>query len=146
VSDRFSKAVRSAIMARIKRANTKPEMKVRRLLHSLGYRFRTQLKGVPGRPDVAFIKKRKAVFIHGCFWHSHDGCPHARIPSTRTDFWRNKFARNKERDQRLIGAATDQGWSTIVIWECELDQANLSTRLRNFLGPPKTTERKRAAR
>jgi len=127
---------RSALMSRIRRSNTKPELVVRRLLHRYGYRFRTQLKGVPGRPDVAFPKRRKAILVHGCFWHQHQGCRHARIPATRTAFWAEKFAKNKERDARLLAQASSLGWSTLVVWECEaVEGASLRSRLLEFLGP-----------
>ena len=139
--DRISFESRSVLMGRIRRANTKPEMRVRRLLFSLGYRFRIQLKGVPGRPDIALLRRRKAIFIHGCFWHAHEGCSFAHTPKTRTDFWTRKFQRNKERDQRLLEAAANAGWKTLVIWECELsDTQRLAQHLCDFLGPPKTSE------
>ncbi len=122
-------------MARIKRSNTKPERVVRSLLHKLGYRFRTQMKGVPGRPDVAFTKRQKAVMIHGCFWHAHN-CGAFRMPQTRTAFWRAKFAANRERDMRLEKAARAAGWECITIWECEINsEKSLRKRLQSFLGP-----------
>lgn len=134
--DRISPATRSKMMARIRRSDTKPELLVRSLLHGLGYRFRTQMKGVPGRPDLAFPKRRKAVLIHGCFWHQHPGCRHARIPETRREFWAAKFDRNKERDARLLLKAQEQGWETLVVWECETgDRVELERRLVSFLGP-----------
>ena len=121
-------------MARIRRANTQPELVVRRLLHRLGYRFRTQFAKVPGRPDVAFPGRKKCVQIHGCFWHAH-GCQLSRVPKTRTEFWRQKFERNQERDARLEDAATAAGWATLTIWECETkDLEALSARLTEFLG------------
>lgn len=134
--DRITKEQRSALMSRIRRADTKPELLIRRLLHALGYRFRVQLKGVPGRPDVAFTRRRKLIQVYGCFWHAHEGCPSARIPTTRSDFWSSKFARNRERDRRLEEAAAAAGWESLVIWECELkDIEGLRARLVDFLGP-----------
>ena len=128
--------VRSRLMSRIRRAHTKPERDVRSLLHRLGYRYRIQLKGVPSRPDVAFPRRQMAILVHGCFWHQHQGCHRARLPATRRDFWRAKFEKNIERDARLQAAAEAQGWSFIVIWECETeDIATLGTRLVRFLGP-----------
>jgi len=122
-------------MARIKRSDTRPEKIVRSLLHKLGYRFRIQLKGVPGRPDVAFVKRRVAIMVHGCFWHAH-GCPSANLPKTRAEFWEAKFKANKERDLRLQAAAEAAGWRCLVIWECETkDKAALATRLSADLGP-----------
>jgi DNA mismatch endonuclease Vsr len=127
---------RSRLMSRIRRADTKPERVVRSLLHALGYRFRTQLKGVPGRPDVAFTARRKAVMVHGCFSHQHPGCRHATLPATRRDFWAAKFERNRERDVRLQAAAEAMGWAVLVVWECETrDTTTLAERLASFVGP-----------
>jgi DNA mismatch endonuclease (patch repair protein) len=138
MADKFTQAQRSALMARIKRADTKPERVVRGLLHRKGYRFRVHLKGVPGRPDLAFTKRRKLIQIHGCFWHAHEGCDVFRVPKSRTDFWAAKFARNKERDERLEAAARAAGWDILTVWECELaDEQELFERLAAFLGPPR---------
>ncbi|UAJ11944.1 very short patch repair endonuclease [Glacieibacterium megasporae] len=121
-------------MARIRRSDTKPEWTVRRLLHELGYRYRTQLAAVPGRPDIAFTARRKCIQVHGCFWHAH-GCDLSRSPKTRTAFWEEKFARNRERDARLDLAATALGWSKLVVWECETRNGLLlGERLIRFLG------------
>ena len=129
-------------MSRIRRANTKPEWRVRSLLHRLGYRFRVQMGAVPGRPDLAFTRRRAAVFVHGCFWHQHPACRHARVPATRRDFWEAKFERNRERDERLLAAAEAEGWRVLVIWECETaDAAELERRLVTFLGPPQADRR-----
>lgn len=132
--DRLSKAERSAHMARIRRADTRPERVVRSLLHRLGYRFRIQFAKVPGRPDVAFPARRKCVQVYGCFWHAH-GCSLSHMPKTRSDFWAAKFARNRARDARLEQAAAAQGWTTLTIWECETrNPEGLEQRLRHFLG------------
>lgn len=136
--DRMTPEKRSALMSRIRRSDTKPELIVRQLLHARGYRFRVQLKGVPGRPDVAFPARRKAILVHGCFWHQHEGCRLSRAPATRSEFWREKFARNKERDTRLLAEATQMGWETLVIWECETrDIPTLACRLEQFIGSPR---------
>jgi len=124
-------------MGRIRRANTKPELTVRRLLHRLGYRFRVQVAKVPGRPDVALPSRRKAIFVHGCFWHAHENCRLHHVPKTRTAFWIAKFARNKERDRRLLEAARVAGWDCLVVWECESAGDDLAARLSGFLGPTK---------
>jgi DNA mismatch endonuclease Vsr len=138
MADRLTPAERSAHMARIKRSDTRPELVVRRLLHRLGYRFRIQLKGVPGRPDVALPKRRKAIYIHGCFWHAHRNCAISRIPKTRTEFWMAKFERNRKRDRRLERAALRAGWDCLTIWECEIDdEEKLTRRLRTYLGAVK---------
>ena len=113
MTDKLTPEQRSAHMARIRRSDTKPEKRVRSLLHSLGYRFRIQLKGVPGRPDVALTRRRVAIMVHGCFWHAH-GCPSSNIPKTRTDFWSAKFAANKARDARLQEAAEADGWRCVT--------------------------------
>jgi DNA mismatch endonuclease (patch repair protein) len=135
VPDRLTSAQRSAHMARIRRSNTRPECAVRGLLHGLGYRFRVQFAGVPGRPDVAFPGRRQAIWIHGCFWHAHESCQTWRMPRTRPEFWAAKFARNRERDQRLLDAAVLAGWDCLVLWECELkDGPALARRLQAFLG------------
>jgi DNA mismatch endonuclease (patch repair protein) len=136
--DRLTPAERSAHMARIRRSNTQPELFVRRLLHRLGYRFRIQQRGVPGRPDIAFPGRRKVIYVHGCFWHAHENCSVSRIPKSRTEFWQAKFAANRERDRRLEALARQAGWSCLVVWECELkDEEGLTNRLKTHLGPPK---------
>lgn len=136
--DHLTPVQRSAHMSRVRRADTKPERIVRRLLHHLGYRFRLQWKSAPGRPDIAFPPRRKIIFVHGCFWHRHEGCRRATTPATRMEFWTAKFERNKARDARDLEQAVDQGWDPLVIWECELrDAADLESRLTSFLGPPR---------
>jgi DNA mismatch endonuclease (patch repair protein) len=105
------------------------------MLHRLGYRFRLQLKAAPGRPDVAFPARRKIIFVHGCFWHQHEGCRSAQVPATRRAFWEAKFESNKARDARDLERAEAGGWQAIVVWECETRQAEaLESRLSSFLG------------
>lgn len=133
--DRLTPAQRSAHMSLIRRADTKPEWVVRRLLHRLGYRFRLQWKPAPGRPDVAFPGRRKIIFVHGCFWHQHHGCRLSHVPATRRDFWSQKFERNRARDARDLARAEAEGWSALVIWECETRNPHaLEERLTGFLG------------
>src|SRR5580693_3748568 len=140
MTDRLTPAQRSLLMSRIRGRNTKPELVVRSLLHKMGYRFRTHLRAVPGTPDVAFPARRKAILVHGCFWHQHDGCRRAFSPSTRSEFWGQKFRRTRERDQRLLAEAEHAGWRMLVIWECETsDLVALAGRLGPFLGPTKAT-------
>ena len=135
--DRITKERRSRNMARIGAKNTGPELVVRRMLHQFGYRFRLHAPFLPGKPDVAFSRRRKVVLVHGCFWHRHTGCPRARLPASRVDFWTDKFARNVERDKRVEAALRDLGWTALVIWECETKQPEtLGERLMEFLGPP----------
>src|SRR5262245_35042103 len=135
--DFFSREKRGNIMRGSRSKNTRPEMFVRRLLHRLGYRYRLHSKHLPGKPDLAFPKRRKAIFIHGCFWHQHSdpGCSVARRPSSNAEFWQAKFDRNTSRDAKNEMALTENGWSVLIVWECELDQPGLTDRLRCFLGP-----------
>lgn len=135
--DRLSQAARSALMARIRGRDTAPEVRLRALLHALGYRFRLHRADLPGTPDVVLPARRKALFLHGCFWHRHKGCRHATLPRTRAAFWEAKFARNVARDRRVRRALNRAGWSVGVVWACALrDEDALARRLRRFLGPP----------
>ena len=125
---------RRRIMQAVKSRDTGPEMVVRRLLHSLGYRYRLHRKDVPGKPDVAFLSRRKAIFVHGCFWHGH-GCPKGRLPKSRLDYWEPKLNGNKERDKRQEEELRSMGWGVLVIWQCETANLEvLAQRLSGFLG------------
>jgi len=125
---------RSAIMRAVPRKNSKPEMIVRRVLHSLGYRFRLHRRELPGTPDIVLPKHRLAIFVHGCFWHRHPGCRLASTPRTRADFWQSKFDRNVERDAASTHALRALGWSVLVIWECQTrDVGGLSKLLEQQL-------------
>lgn len=125
---------RRRIMQAVKNRDTGPEMTVRRLLHGLGYRYRVHRKDLPGRPDVAFLSRRKVIFVHGCFWHGH-GCPKGRLPKSRLDYWKPKLDGNRERDRRNEDELRSMGWSVLVIWECETaDLGALARRLHGFLG------------
>lgn len=133
--DTLSPSERSRRMARVKSKGTGPEMVVRRLLFSLGYRYRLHDRSVPGSPDIVFKRKKKAIFVHGCFWHRHDGCPLARLPKSRLDFWIPKLEGNRERDTRTLHQLKSLGWDVLVIWECELKDLNLLEKMLNgFLG------------
>ena len=112
-------AARSALMSRVRSKNTKPEMVVRRVAHSLGYRFRLARSDLPGTPDLVFPRHRKIIFVHGCFWHRHEGCPRTTVPKTRAPFWQAKFDRNVARDQETSAALAALGWDVLTIWECE---------------------------
>lgn len=131
---------RSAIMRAVKGRDTKPERRLRSLLHAMGYRFRLQAADLPGKPDVVFRGRAKAVFVHGCFWHGHD-CPRgAREPKANAAYWREKIARNKARDARVEAALREAGWAVETVWECEMrDEAALRERLAGFLGAPRLT-------
>jgi DNA mismatch endonuclease (patch repair protein) len=121
-------------MARIGPKNTKPEMVVRRLLHSMGKRFRLHRRDLPGTPDIVLPRANKAIFVHGCFWHRHPGCSKATTPKTREAFWKDKFDRNVERDQRKERDLRSAGWDVITIWECEArDTIALTERLKAWL-------------
>ncbi len=134
-SDVFTPEERARVMAAVKGKNTKPEMIVRRLAHALGYRFRLHRKDLPGKPDLVFPGRRKAIFVHGCFWHGHDCARGSRQPRQNADYWRNKIERNVARDASSLAALTALGWQVLVIWECEMkDRDALADRLRAFLG------------
>ena len=107
-------------MSRIRSKNTSPEVALRRELHAMGFRFRLHRKDLPGKPDIVLPRYRTAVFVHGCFWHRHDGCKVATTPKSNTGFWQEKFDRNVARDARSEDLLKDQGWKVIVVWECEL--------------------------
>lgn len=131
-----TRAHRSWAMSRVRGKDTKPEMIVRRMLHSLGYRYRLHRSGLPGRPDLVFGPRRKVIFVHGCFWHRHDvpGCKAARLPKTRTEYWESKLRANAERDERNVRLLIAEGWDVETVWECELrDPAGLRDRLVAFL-------------
>lgn len=123
-------------MRRVRSTDTTPERKVRSLLHRLGFRFRLHRKDLPGKPDIVFPKYSAVVFVHGCFWHRHPGCPHATTPATRQDYWLPKFKRTMERDRRNQRELRRRGWNVIVVWECELrDLDQLAHRLTSALAP-----------
>jgi len=118
----------------VRSTDTKPELAVRRVAHQLGYRYRLHRKDLPGTPDLAFIGRRKAVFVHGCFWHGHDCARGARTPKKNSAYWIEKITRNKARDRRHLTALAALGWQSLVIWECELKEpTNVSRRLTVFL-------------
>ena len=116
---------RSARMAKIHSASTKPELKLRHALWHHGFRYRVNDKRLPGRPDIVLPKYRTVVFMHGCFWHGHKDCPTSHIPQTNTEFWEAKVARNQERDQEVWRKLEAKGWSVIIVWECQLKKAVL---------------------
>lgn len=131
-------AERSRIMAAIRSTNTTPEMVVRRLTHGLGYRYRLHGARLPGRPDLVFASRRKAIFVHGCFWHRHS-CPRGeRTPKTNRAYWRHKLRRNVERDAQNLDELKQLGWQALVIWECEIKERDaLGERIRTFLDGPR---------
>ena len=118
--DFLSPAERSERMSRIRSTNTSPEVALRRELHAMGFRFRLHCKDLPGKPDIVLPRYRTAIFVHGCFWHRHDGCKVATTPKSNAGFWQEKFDRNVARDARSEELLKAQGWTVIVVWECEL--------------------------
>lgn len=130
MADFVSKEKRSKIMRGVRGKNTRPEVKVRSLLHRRGFRFSLHRKDLPGKPDICLRKFRAVLLVHGCFWHNHSGCPHGRIPESNRAFWEAKILRTKARDLR-DGAALEQlGWRVVTVWECELsDEQALLQRL-----------------
>lgn len=127
---------RSAIMQAVKSKDTAPEMIVRRLVHSLGFRYRLHRKDLPGKPDLIFPARRKVIFVHGCFWHGHDCSRGARKPKSNADYWHAKIARNVERDGRNNEALQKAGWDVMTVWECDTkvaDREGLAVRLDAFL-------------
>ncbi|MGB8261645.1 MAG: DNA mismatch endonuclease Vsr [Terracidiphilus sp.] len=135
MADNRSPASRSALMSRIRGKDTAPELAVRRLLHSLGYRFRLYRRDLPGSPDIVFPSRQKVVFVHGCFWHAH-GCRIGRPPKSRPEFWVPKLERNRRKDRRDRRKLREQGWGVLTVWQCQLaDEERLKSRLLSFLGP-----------
>ncbi len=141
MADTVSAEQRSRNMSRIRSKNTKPELKVRRLLHRSGYRFRLHGAAaggsLPGKPDLVFAGRGKVIFVNGCFWHSHTCSAGSRAPATNPEFWAAKRARTVARDTAALQALEASGWEALVVWECELrDSSALEAELTTFLGPP----------
>jgi DNA mismatch endonuclease (patch repair protein) len=141
--DRITAEKRSANMRAIRSKDTAPEMIVRRLVHSLGYRYRLHQKYLAGRPDLVFPGRRKVIFVHGCFWHQHLGCREGRLPKTNPGYWAPKLERNQRRDLSNLEQLTSGGWTALVIWECETkDVVTLAIKVTAFLGPVLAQARK----
>lgn len=120
VADIVTLEKRSQMMSGIRGRDTGPEVRVRRLLHGRGYRFRLHRRDLPGSPDLVLPKHRVVVFVHGCFWHFHAGCRLAKVPGSRSDFWRTKLLGNRARDAVAVDALLADGWRVLVVWECWL--------------------------
>lgn len=128
---------RSRLMSKVRGKDTKPEIVVRQVAHSLAYRFRLHRRDLPGSPDLVFPRLLKVLFVHGCFWHRHKGCSKASSPKTRAEFWRNKFTANQLRDRRNMRKLRALGWAVEVVWECEThDLVALQRKIGLFLGRP----------
>lgn len=123
MADVLTKEQRQRNMRNIKGKNTKPELVLRRALHARGLRYRLHCRDLPGCPDIVFPKHRTVIFVHGCFWHRH-GCKYTSTPSTRRDFWENKFLQNMERDRIVVEDLKRAGWKVYIIWECQLKKKN----------------------
>ena len=125
---------RSRNMSAIKSKNTKPEIAVRKLLHSMGFRFRLHRKDLPGSPDIVLPKYKTVIFVHGCFWHRHENCKYASNPKTRKEFWESKFKANVKRDKEIQEKIKNIGWQSVVIWECETKNIDdLKEKLIDFI-------------
>lgn len=124
MTDIFTPSKRSEIMSRIKSKNTKPEMVVRKILFSKGIRYRLHAKDLPGKPDIVVRPSRVAVFVHGCFWHQHENCKDAFVPSTRQDYWLPKLEKNTQRDEKAVNCLKEMGWFVYIIWECFIKDDN----------------------
>lgn len=134
MADTLSPKERSERMSRIRGKGSAPEMKLRRLVHGMGFRYRLHIKELPGKPDLVFPSRHAVIFMHGCFWHRHQGCKLARLPKSKLDFWKTKLEANKERDLLHKRQLRDLGWRVLVVWECEMsDTDRVSAIVRDFL-------------
>jgi DNA mismatch endonuclease, patch repair protein len=131
--DVVSRAKRSQMMSGIKGKNSLPEMLVRKALFGMGYRFRLHRRDLPGNPDIAMPGRKIAIFVHGCFWHAHQGCKYAKTPSTRTEFWAAKLQANVDRDRRAVHELTQIGWRVLCVWECSTRSREASVGLAEAL-------------
>lgn len=132
MADVHSKEVRSYNMSRIRSKDTKPEMLVRRFLHANGFRYRLHDKKLPGKPDIVLPKYKTVIFIHGCFWHGHEGCKYYVVPKTRTEWWLGKINSNVANDEKAAFALKNNGWRIINLWECELRPSVIESTLHNL--------------
>lgn len=134
--DNLTPPERSENMRRIRSKGMKPEMTVRHLIHSMGYRYRLHRKDLPGKPDLVFSPRRKVIFVHGCFWHSHpdEQCPIRRTPKSNTGYWTEKLARNIQRDKKSQEMLESLGWKVLILWECQIrEKESLIARIKEFL-------------
>jgi DNA mismatch endonuclease Vsr len=131
--DQSTTPERSALMKRVRQSDTPLEIAVRRILHSLGGRYRVNVKGLPGTPDIANRARRRAIFVHGCFWHNHDACSRGRIPKRNRRFWNAKLTANRQRDDLKLEQLRGRGYEVMVIWECDLEKTeDLVKRMERF--------------
>jgi DNA mismatch endonuclease (patch repair protein) len=136
MSDLFTPEKRSGIMRKIGQKNTKPELIVRKLVHAMGYRYRLHVSTLPGKPDIVFPKYKKVIFVHGCYWHQHEGCNRATIPKTNVEFWTRKFRENMARDKKVSVELEALGWKVLTVWQCETKRGEIESLrevIKNFL-------------
>jgi DNA mismatch endonuclease (patch repair protein) len=133
MADVHSKETRSYNMSRIRSKDTKPELLVRKFLHKNGFRYRLHVKDLPGKPDIVLPKYKTVIFIHGCFWHGHEGCKKASLPKTRPDWWKDKINRNIQNDIHAEVALNTNNWNVIKIWECDLNKNILTITIADIL-------------
>jgi DNA mismatch endonuclease, patch repair protein len=130
MTDSLTPEQRRYTMSRVRHADTKPELVVRSALHRMGYRFTLHRRDLPGKPDIVLPRHRAVIFVHGCFWHRHASCERASMPKTNPAYWRAKFHRNVERDERVRARLIQEGWKVIVVWECEIAKCFHETMVR----------------
>lgn len=133
MADVHSKEVRSYNMSRIRAKNTKPELIVRRYLFAAGYRFRLHMKDLPGKPDIVLPKYRTVIFVHGCFWHGHEGCKYYVVPKTKTEWWLNKIGRNRQKDIEHVKKLKSEKWNVVILFECELKKHLIDSTLNRLV-------------
>lgn len=133
--DTLTPKERSTRMGLVRGKNTKPELFIRRLVHSLGYRYRLHRRDLPGSPDLVFSSRKKVIFVHGCFWHRHPdpNCKLTRTPKSKIEFWVKKFEANQRRDAKNYKQLLAMGWSVLIVWECQTTNPTLEERIRQFL-------------
>ena len=137
MTDHVSTEKRSDMMRKVRRTGSSAESTVRHIVWALGYRYRLNVRSLPGSPDLAFIGRKKAIFVHGCFWHGHERCAKARLPKTNYEYWLRKVQGNIARDNRVQSQLIDFGWKALVIWQCEIkDTSALQAKLKIFLDSP----------
>ena len=138
MTDVLTPEQRKLNMSRIRARNTKPEIRLRKILHAAGFRYRLHQKTLPGKPDLVFSKHRVCIFVHGCFWHGHT-CPMFKLPSTRRDFWLDKISGNQKRDVLAAASLLERGWRVLTVWECalrgpgRLDEQSILRYCANFM-------------
>ncbi len=142
MADVHSSEIRSYNMSRIRAKNTKPELAVRKYLFAKGFRYRLHCKNLPGKPDIALPKYRTVIFVHGCFWHGHEGCKYFVVPKTNTQWWLDKISRNKELDEEHVKKLKSGKWNVVTLYECELKPGNIAFTMNNLIKKLRKIRRK----